>query len=246
MTTVTAIIQSRMTSSRLPGKALLDLAGRPLTWHVIQRVTAIPSVGTVVLATCHGAAHEPLIDLARDMGIDYFIGSEDNVLERYYHAWQHFGGDYVMRVTGDNPFTDTQMGDLSARMAIETQADLFHLDHLPLGTGVSMIRATALAEAYRKSDRPYHFEHVTPYIKEHEEAFRVLSQPAPVQNPFPGLRLTVDEPDDFELARRLYAALYHGTPFTLDDVFTYLKKNPQLADLNSAVVQRPMKHSSGS
>ncbi len=222
----------------------MDLGGRPLLYHVFERILASTGVDCLVLATCGGNENRPIIDLAESMDIGVFIGSEENVLERFYLASEHFGGDYIMRVTGDNPFTDHILASRIVEVALKSDADICHFTNLPLGTGVGMVRKKALNAAYRHSDRPYHFEHVTPYIREHPEIFNIVLQEASIDNPFNNLRLTVDTCEDYKLAQILYGHCYRGSPFPLSEVIDFLKNNPQLVEINSGVVQRPMTHSS--
>ena len=240
--TVTAIIQARMNSTRLPGKALMDLAGKPLLYHVFERSLAIRGLSRVVLATCGGVENEDIIRLAESMGIPVFIGSEDNVLERFFLAAEKFGGDYIMRITGDNPFTDPDFADTLIDLALSTGADLCYFENMPLGTGVGMSSRSALDAAYRRSDTPYQREHVTPYIKEHPEQFRIEIRNISLRNPFPKLRLTVDTPEDYKLVKILYDRLYQGKPFPLRDTIAYLEQNPDLVGINSGIEQRPMTH----
>lgn len=243
-TTVTAIIQARMGSSRLPGKAMLDLVGKPLLYHVFQRIQATAGVDHIVMATCHGAENDIIIRLAESMGIQVFIGSEDNVLERFFLASERYGGDYIMRVTGDNPFTDPEYAAETIRTIIETGADLCYFPNLPLGTGVGMVTKTALDAAYKLSDQPHQKEHVTPYIKEHPEQFKIHVRDIKIDRPFPNLRLTVDTSEDYEVAQKIYAGCYNGGPFPLEDVIRFIEKNPGIAAINSGIRQRPMTHSS--
>jgi spore coat polysaccharide biosynthesis protein SpsF len=240
----TAIIQARMNSTRLPGKSLLDLGGKPLLHHVIDRARAIEGVTTVVLATAHGEENIPLVELARVAGIDIFIGSLDNVLERFYIASQEFPADYIIRITGDNPFTDPEYASIALSIAAESSADLCSISNLPLGTAVEIIKKQALDEAYRSASKPYHFEHVTPYIKEHDEIFRIERHEVTFPNPFPDLRLTVDTDEDYRLARLIYENLYTGEIIPLKRVISFLSEHPEMAAINSNVRQRPMTHSS--
>lgn len=232
-----------MSSTRLPGKALLPLGGKPLIHHVFQRAGAIEAVERIILATSIGSENAPLIEFAEDMGIDIFVGSIDNVLERYFLASEEFGGSWIMRITGDNPFTDPEYASLALKTAIEQDADLTAVSGLPLGTAVEIIKKSALAKAYRDAGKPHELEHVTPYIKEHPELFAISRVPASIDNPFPDLRLTIDTPEDYELAQKIYTELYQGSPFTLSSVIEFLKQNPRLIKINSAIQQRPMTHS---
>ncbi len=240
---VTAIIQTRMGSTRLPGKALLPLAGLPLTAHVIERTMRIAGVGQTVIATTTGAEDRPLMELAREMGCAAFAGSVHDVLERYYLAWREFGGDIIVRVTGDNPFTDVAYNSQAVAFAIETGADLCSVAGIPLGTAVEIFTADALARAYEESTEPHQREHVSPFIKEHPERFRIARKRISIDNPYPDLRLTIDTPEDFELARSLYEALYRDGPFPLEAVITEIARRPELAALNAGITQRAMTHS---
>ena len=241
--TVTAIIQARMNSTRLPGKALMGLGGKPLLHHVFERILSVRGVERVVLATCGGDENRAIIELGASMGVDVFIGSEENVLERFHLAAERFGGDYILRATGDNPFTDPEYACRTVGMALETGADLCHFTDLPLGTGVGMIKSTALREAFLHGDRPHHREHVTPYIWERQDRFTIVQREAGIDNPFPGLRLTVDTPEDYRLAGFIYAHCYSGKPFPLSAVIDFLRDRPELVAINSDIVQRPMTHS---
>ena len=196
----------------------------------------------MVLATCHGEENLQLIRLAESMGIDTFTGSRDNVLERYHQAAEKFGGDYIVRVTGDNPFTDPEYASLVIDVAGESGADLCSIPNLPLGTAVEIIKKSALDMAYEMSSLQYHFEHVTPFLKEHPELFQIERHPVQIRNPIENLRLTVDTLEDYTLAKILMEKLYAGTPVPLQQIIDYVRENPELVQINSRIVQRPMTH----
>lgn len=240
---VVAIIQARMRSTRLPGKAMLDLAGKPVLYHVIERTLTIEGVDKVVLATSTGEDNNPLIELAVSMNIDVFIGSIHDVLERYYFASERCCGNFIIRVTGDNPFTDPEYASLGLKIALETQTDLCSISNIPLGTAVEIIKKEALNKAYFSSDKNYHREHVTPFIKEHPGLFLIKRHYVAIDNPFSNLRLTVDTPEDYQLAKIIYENIYKGYPFPLQSVIDFLKENPDLVNINSKIKHRPMTHS---
>ena len=239
-----AIIQARISSTRLPSKALLELCGRPMIYHVIQHAKNIKDVETVILATGRGKQNIPLLKIASECGIKSFTGSEDDVLERYFLASEKIDCDYVIRITGDNPLTDHQSASNALKYAFEQDADHCTTNGIPVGTGVEIIRKTALYEAYIKGKEPHHREHVTPFIKEHPELFKIVKYQSPLVNPFPDLRLTVDTSEDFKLIEILYNELYDDAPIELCDVINFIKKNPDLRFINSGVEQRPMTHHS--
>lgn len=241
---VTAIIQARMASTRLPGKAMLPLAGKPLVHHVIDRILSIPSVHTVVVAVPEGDANLPLKKIAQDLGARAFAGSEEDVLDRFYRAAGEFGGDVIVRVTADNPFTDTGFADIAVKKALEQHADICAPQGLPLGTSVEVISRAALDAAFREGALPHHREHVSPFIKEHPERFSIVRFDSGLEARFRELRLTVDTREDFALAELLYRELFRGKQFPLSEVLDYIDAHPGLADINRHVEQRPMTHSS--
>jgi len=244
--TFTVIIQARMGSTRLPGKALLDLSGKPMLAHVIERSKAISGISSVVLATGSINENRALIDLANSMDIHAFSGSDENVLERFYKAAEVYGGDYIVRITGDNPFMDPEYATYSINTAKIHEPDLCSIINLPLGVAIEIIKRQALITAYENSDKQYQFEHVTPYIKENVNKFHIFREKISYQNPFHDLRLTVDEKKDYQLASIIYRALYQGSIFSLKQIIDYLSQNPDLIQINRDVHQKSMKETSQS
>lgn len=237
-----AIIQVRISSTRLHSKAMLDLRARPMIFHVIEHAKSIEGINTVILATGAGEENLPLLEVASQCGIDFYAGSEDDVLERYYLASADIDCDYVIRITGDNPLTDHRSASEALKYAYETGADHCTTSGIPTGTGVEIIKKTALAKAYREGKEPHHREHVTPYIKEHPELFKIMKYQSTLSNPFPELRLTVDTSEDFKLIKTIYDKLYSGKPVELSEVIKFISENPDLRFINSNIEQRPMTH----
>jgi spore coat polysaccharide biosynthesis protein SpsF len=240
--TATVIIQARMGSKRLPGKTMKKICSKSILEHVIERAKAIEGVSKVVVATCNEKVNQQIIELAAKMKVHSFVGSEDNVLERFYQVQQKFGGEFVVRITADNPFTDVDYASMAVEIATESGADLSSIQNLPLGTAVEVIRSGALEEAYNMSSTAYHFEHVTPYIKEHPELFSIQRHPIKLKNSFKDLRLTVDTAEDLKLAEKIFKECYKGEPFSVQDAIDFLEKNPKLLSLNKNVKQRSMTH----
>lgn len=238
--TVNAIIQARMGSKRLAGKTLARLAGKPLLAHVLERARAISGLNKVVLATSDVKDNLPLMELAASLQLESFAGSERNVLERYCMASKLFPSDYIVRITGDNPFTDVHFAEKTVELALKTGADLCSFNNLPLGTAVEVIKTETLHKTQQTANKAHHLEHVTPFIKEHPEQFLVVREKAVYDNPFKFMRLTVDTPEDLKLARIICDALYTGAPFGIDEIINFLKTRPELLEINSAIEQRPM------
>lgn len=238
------VIQARISSTRLPGKALKKLCGFTLTQHVIDRVKKIKGVSRIILATGDKPENRPLVELSEKLGIESFTGSEDDVLSRYWRAVENIDCEYIIRITGDNPFIDFESASQALIHAIKNNAHHSYVKGIPLGTGVEIIRKSALREAFKHGTTPYQREHVTPYIKENPGTFKLIHFKADIENPFPHLRLTVDTEEDFTVAEILYNALYKGEPILLKDLIEYVKLNPSIMEINRDVEQRPMTHSS--
>lgn len=235
MTTI-AILQARLGSTRLPGKVLMDLAGRPLLAHVIDRVQAVRGIDRGVLATTTADRDRPLIKLARELGVEAFAGNEDDVLDRYYRAAQHFEADVIMRLTADCPLLDPavsaqvldrfRQGD--ADYVSNTQPPTF-----PDGLDTEVFSFAALDRAWRGATLGSEREHVTPYIWKNPDKFRLASVTNDVD--LSALRWTVDEAPDLEFVRAIYARLYRDgqLPFSMQDVLALLASEADLQDTNA-------------
>jgi len=161
----TAIIQARMGSSRLPGKAMMNMGGKPLLWYVIATLKQSPAVRQIVVAVPDTPADHVLLELARQMGVQAFGGSEENVLERFYLAARAFPDDYYFRATGDNPILDSANPERSLRYLITHRLDYACEDKLPVGCVVEAFTANALEKSFCEGTSPEDIEHVTWYIK---------------------------------------------------------------------------------
>jgi spore coat polysaccharide biosynthesis protein SpsF len=145
----TAIIQAR-------------LGGKPMVQQIIESLLAQKEISTIVLATSEESDNKELSDLAKKTNIEFFEGSRENVLSRFYHAMKKFGGDYIIRVTGDNPFTSGPFATLALNKAQHDRADLASISGIPLGTAVEIIKAEALSQCFLKAETSYPKEHVPP------------------------------------------------------------------------------------
>lgn len=239
-----AIIQARISSTRLQAKALLELSGKPMIFHVIERAKAIRGIDRVILATGSEEKNISLLEIAEQCNIETYAGSENDVLERYYMTASKIYCDYIIRITGDNPLTDHESASEALVFAQVNDADHCTVSGIPTGTGIEVIKKSALEKTFREGKEPHHREHVTPYIKEHPEIFKSIRYISPLNNPFPDLRLTVDEAEDLELMKIIYNNLYKGSPINLQEVISFIRQNPELRLINNSVIQRPMTHHS--
>jgi spore coat polysaccharide biosynthesis protein SpsF len=237
-----AIIQARMGSNRLPGKVLKSILGRPMLWHIVERVRAVPSIAEVVVAIPDDAGNEVLRRFCADNQIALFAGSETDVLDRYYRAAQQFKADPVIRITADCPLADPALIERLIQryasgsydhigIAAGAGAQLLDKRRFPDGLDAECFGFAALDRAWHEATDPRDREHVTRYIWNNKELFHCGELTADLV--YPKLRLTVDYPEDFELVTKIYEFLYkEGRPFELSDVMKLLEKNPGLVDLN--------------
>lgn len=232
--TVAAVIQARMGSTRLPGKIMRPLAGRPVLAHVIERVRACPLIREVVVATTALPRDDVVVELADSQGVRTHRGSEDDVLSRVYDAAR--GADVVVRVTADCPLLDP---DLLERMLLRFTAAREAgraLDYLsntivrtyPRGLDAEIVTFEALERAYRQAIDPYEREHVTPYIYRHPEMFRI--EPFTGERDLSGLRWTLDTEEDYRFLTEISAALAgQDASFGMQAVLDLLARRPDLA-----------------
>lgn len=241
MSRVVAIVQARLGSTRLPGKALADLGDRPLLAQVVARARQLP-VAEIVVATSDSERDDRLAALCTERGWACHRGSEDDVLDRYRDAADAFAADVVVRVTSDCPFVCPVEGGRVVERLLETGSDLAHDltvfgSGMPLGAGVEAVTREALETCWREGREPHHREHVLEYVYEHPERFVVERVDAPEDVRRPGYRLTIDTAADLELVRRICARL-PGELVALAEVVALLDAEPGLAALNAPVEQR--------
>lgn len=237
---VVATIEARMASTRLPGKVLRPLAGRPMLALMIERLLRAPEVDQVVVATTVDPACDPIAALAGELGVGCFRGSEDDVLLRVLEAARHFGADLIAETTGDCPLIDPAAAGRTIRAAIAGGWDFCSNQRAyPRGLDVRVFPTAVLAEVNRLTSDQADHEHVSIYIKDHPERYRVHWLPPELPPEVLALRLTVDTPEDFALVSRVFEALYPANPaFGLAEVAAYLAAHPEVAALNRAVEQK--------
>jgi spore coat polysaccharide biosynthesis protein SpsF len=237
---VVAIIQARMGSSRLPGKVLMDIGGKPMLYRVVVRARRAQTVGQVVLATTTQKSDDLVAEYCRSQGFPYFRGDPQDVLDRYYQAAQKFEAQTVVRLTGDCPLIDPREIDRVIRAFQESGVD-FAANRLPppwerttpIGMDTEVVTFKALERAWQEAGHNHQREHVMPYFYEEEGRFRVL-----LVDHEPDLghfRLTVDTAEDLALVRRVYDAFGNLDSFSLKEILTLLDRHPDWQAINASV-----------
>lgn len=228
---VAVIVQARMQSTRLPGKVMLPLAGRPVLDHVLRRCQRIPGANVVVCAIPTGAECDPLAEVSMAAGAAVFRGSETDVLQRYAEAARAVDATTVMRVTSDCPLIDPQIcGDVLAKVLAGSTDHACNNDPpgWPHGLDCEAMTAAALRRANAEATEAFDREHVTPWIRRHPDLRRVnVAGPGTHTN----LRWTLDYPEDYAFFQAVFDAL-GGEP-TTGGVLELLAKRPDIAGINS-------------
>ncbi len=206
-----AIVQARMQSRRLPGKVLMPIAGKPLLAFLVDRIKAAASLDDLVVATGDVSANRPIVELAQASGLKIFVGSEDDVLDRFVQAARVHRADVVVRVTADNPLTDPGVVDALVAARAGAGADLAWSDRLIDGAGSEVTTREALARASSAATSQAHREHVTLIMKEQPARFSVVRWTPPLLLSRPDLSVTVDTLEEFEKVRALCEMRGPGT-----------------------------------
>jgi spore coat polysaccharide biosynthesis protein SpsF (cytidylyltransferase family) len=201
---VVIVLQARMGSSRLPGKVLAPLLGRPILSHCIARLQR--SGLRLVVATTTEPEDDAVAAEAWRQGADVLRGSEFDVLARFLMVVDRTNASVIIRATGDNPLVDLEAPSRVLRALGAEKADYVVEIDLPVGAGVEAVRSDALRTAAAEAADPYDREHVTSYVRRNRHRFGVLERSAPVRLRRPDLRLTVDTPSDLDFVRQLLRA----------------------------------------
>ncbi|MCH7485700.1 MAG: aminotransferase class III-fold pyridoxal phosphate-dependent enzyme [Proteobacteria bacterium] len=232
---VVAIIQARMGSTRLPGKVLADLGGRPALAWTVRAAGAVPGIDRAVVATSEAAADDAVAKWCEGAGVPCHRGPEDDVLARYHMAARAEGAETIMRLTADCPLLDPMVcGEVLMLLEREGADYASNVDprSWPDGLDCEVFTAAALDAAAAEAESPMEREHVTPFIQNRRHRFRILNVTCPV----PGLaseRWTLDTPEDLEFLAQVIARLPTGdTPPSYMDVVRVLDAEPELRDIN--------------
>lgn len=234
MSTV-AIIQARMTSTRLPRKVLSDIGGKPMLYHVVSRARRAQTLDLVAVATSEGQADDGVAHFCAESNIPCFRGSEDDVLDRYYRAARQYEAEVVVRLTADCPLLDPAVIDKVIQIFFAGDYDYVSNTletTYPDGLDIEVFGRQALERAWREARLKSEREHVTPYIRKHPELFHLENVRYPED--LSALRWTVDEPQDLELVRAVYSH-FGLLPFGMLEVLDFLSKNPELGKLNASI-----------
>jgi spore coat polysaccharide biosynthesis protein SpsF len=239
---IVCTIEARMTSSRLPGKVLMRAAGKPLLEHMIDRLKRARTLDEIVIATTEDAASDPLEELAERLGVGCFRGSEDDVLARVLGAAHAYDADVIVETTGDSPLVDPAIVDHVVERFADGGVDYCSNvlePTFPPGMDAQVFPTAVLEDVASRTNDPTDREHVSLYIYEHPERYKLRSVVS--ERPEYGdLRLCVDTAEDYELIRAIFETLYPVNPhFGLAEILALIDARPELRALNQDVQGKP-------
>lgn len=234
---IIAIIQARMGSSRLPNKVMLEVCGKPIIWHVVNRTTKSKMIDKIVVATADGVGNDAIREFCTENGIACVSGSENDVLDRFYKAFVHVNADdndIIVRVTADCPLIDPTIIDEVIKHHINTNSDYTSNciePTFPDGLDCEVFKASVLKRAWKEAKLMSEREHVTLYIRNHPEKFTIKS--FKWDNDFSNMRWTLDEKEDFQLIKEIFEELYYkNETFDTKEILKLFDKKPSLAYIN--------------
>ena len=234
---VVAIIQARMSSTRLPGKVLMPLAGIPVLEHVVSRLGYCITIHKVLVATSIDLSDDAIEAWCKANGVACYRGSLNDVLDRYYQAAKNYQADAIVRITADCPAIDPTIVDEVVNGYLGGGFEFYGLSgEFPDGLDCTVFSFSAISRAWHESTLPSEREHVGPYVEKHPEFFK-----SGALIKFQGLshhRWTLDEPRDYEFLQAIFTRLYNKKKlFLAKDVLGLLEKEPELANINSNIIR---------
>ena len=243
MRKIVAIIEARMTSTRLPGKVLLPVLGKPILHYLVQRLRAVPSVDSIVLATTVNESDQTLVEFAKNEDILIYRGSEDDVMARVIGAAELVEADVIVEVTGDCPILDPDITEQVIQMYLQNDAAYVsnaHIRSYPDGMDTQVFTLESLKHSASLTNDPLDHEHVTLHMRNNPGIFPHIHLVAPPSLNWPELGLTLDEKSDYELLKKIIENLNgdKGSMFNCLDVISLLRKNPDWLKINQHVIRK--------
>jgi len=230
------IIQARMGSSRLPGKVLMKLEGKSILEHVVNSLKFSKLCNKIIVATTTNQTDNPIATLCKDLDVDCYRGSSNNVLNRYYECAKLYQGDIIVRITCDNPLIDPTLVDEAIKICKEKNCDyvsnMIHQTY-PIGYLVEVVKFDILKQNNDEIHDMLTREHVTHHIRKNPEKYNIVEFSAPDKLQRPEWRLTVDYENDYQLMKKIFKNLYKLNKYiSYIDVVTFLDNNLELLEIN--------------
>ena len=241
MKKISAIIEARMTSTRLPGKHMLPANGKPMIGHLIDRLKKVPSLDTIVMATTVNEADDPLVKLALSKNICFFRGSENNVMSRVIASAKSVKAEIIVGITGDCPVIDPIIIEQAIQTFIHNKCDYVNnavIPGYPGGMNVQVYTLSSLKKSYKMTTDSLDYEHVTSHILRNPKLFKPIYQIAPLNLNWPDLKLELDERSDYELLKKIIEYFDDNEFFSCKEIIDLLRQNPDWVEINHHIKRK--------
>jgi spore coat polysaccharide biosynthesis protein SpsF len=236
---IVAIVQARINSTRYRGKVMKLLNKKPIIEIIHSILQESKFINNVVIATSINSENDKLVNFLEKNNIDYFRGSENDVLDRYYKIAKKLQADLIVRVTGENPLIDVSFIDKGIKKIQNGQFDYVSNNYprtFPLGLDFEVFTFDTLERLKKSAKNHDDLEHVSLYLKKNRNKFKTENTPAPKSKTFPNWRLTVDTIEDYKLIKKIFEFYKNKKRINYNDVISLLNKNPLWLDINKNIV----------
>ncbi len=235
-------VEARMTSSRLPGKVMLPANGEPMLAHLVRRLKLVKELDAIVIATTTNPLDNPICELATKMEVEFFRGSENDVMERVIKAAESANGDVVVEITADCPLIDIELIRKTIALFKATKCDYASnviVRGFPDGMDVQVIPLTVLKKSFSLTSESLDREHVTRHIRLHPEVFRHEHLIASAEEHAPELAITLDENSDYLLIKKIFEHLGDEAPtISCKSLVKLIKDRPEWRAINDTVIRK--------
>jgi spore coat polysaccharide biosynthesis protein SpsF len=236
MEKIIAVIQARMDSTRLPGKVLADIEGKPLIWHIFNRLQKISSISEVVISTTNKSTDKPLIEFAKKENIAYFAGSQNDIIDRIYKTGEKFSCDVLVKINADCPLIDIKLIENGINLFISSKnkPDLVTNcveETFPEGMQYSIFNFSIIKKIWLTLKESFWREYFYRFMLENKNDFSIIN--IKNEQDLSKLRWTVDYQEDLEFVKKIYNKLYTKNQFFgMNEIINVLKENPEIAKIN--------------
>jgi len=231
------VIQARMMGKRLPGKVMADIVGKPMIWHIVQRLKNSKTLSNVVISTTNKEYDKPLCEYAESENIPYYAGSENDILDRLYHTGKKFNATTIVKINADCPLIDPKLVDIAIKKyeSTEPKPDLIinsSKKSYPMGLGYGVINFQTISSLWNDLTNPFWREYIYMYIIENKNNYSVIE----IENDkdMSNFRWTVDYQEDLEFVRVVFQNLYtEHKIFGMSEILELLNEKPEISRINS-------------
>jgi len=235
---ILAVVQARMTSTRLPGKVMKKIIDKPMIYYLLERLKYAKGIDKIVVATTTNRTDDVLAKYVESLGVDVFRGSENDVLDRFYKTALKYNPTHIARVTGDCPLIDPQIVNKLISFYIKEKIDYAGLrPKFAEGLDFSILTFDALKTIWESAEMESEREHVTLYIRNNKKNFKFKKLKKKRDDS--DYRITVDEPEDFEVVKSIFEALYEKNryPFGFSEIKKFLDNHPEIMNKNKDIIR---------